>query len=108
MSAIEPFLAVLFLAFLAEGLTEYAFRPILNGLTKTDEGKTGEPKPLWLRYAAMLTGIALALAFQADLFAAVGLPAFNPYFGYCLTGIVAGRGSNYVHDLIDTWRSPQP
>jgi hypothetical protein len=108
MPALEPFLAILFLAFLAEGLTEYLFRPIVNGLSKPDEGTTNVAKPLWMRYAAMLVGTGLAIAFRADLFAAIGLPAFNPWFAYALTGIVAGRGSNYVHNLIDTWRTAKP
>ena len=117
MDPIEPFLAILFLAFLAEGLTEYLARPILDGLANADpdapQSKIGNPeseiaKPLWLRYVACLVGVGLALAFRADLFSAVGLAAINPWIAYVLTGILIGRGSNYVHDLIDTWRSPGP
>lgn len=108
MQPLEPFLAVLFLAFLAEGLTEYLARPIIQGLSNAEPADPAEPyeKPLWLRYIACLVGIGLALAFKADLFAAVGLAAVNPWIAYVLTGILAGRGSNYIHDLIDTWRSP--
>ena len=113
MQPLEPFLAVLFLAFLAEGLTEYLARPILDGLTSPDPDASPPPaggteggyvKPLWLRYVACLAGVGLALAFRADLFAAVGLAAINPWIACVLTGILIGRGSNYVHDLIDTWR----
>ena len=121
MQAIEPFLAVLFLAFLAEGLTEYLARPVIEGLTSPDpeqasvgarQASSASPsspyvKPLWLRYIACLVGVGLAIAFRADLFAAVGLAAISPWIAYVLTGILAGRGSNYVHDLIDTWRSPE-
>lgn len=120
MDPIEPFLAILFLAFLAEGLTEYLARPILDGLGSPDPGnatasghaiqnpKSAIQNPLWLRYVACLVGVGLALAFRADLFSAVGLAAINPWIAYVLTGILIGRGSNYVHDLIDTWRSPGP
>jgi len=110
MTPIAPFLAILFLAFLAEGLTEYLARPVIQGLTNPDPEPPAEPytKPLWLRYVALTVGVGLAMAFRADLFAAIGLAAIHPWLAYVLTGILVGRGSNYVHDLIDTWRSAQP
>jgi hypothetical protein len=44
-------------------------------------------------------GVALAFAFDADMFVPLGLKV-NHYIGMALTGIVMSRGSNYVSDLI--------
>jgi hypothetical protein len=88
------------LAFLAEGLTEYLARPVLAFLGVKDKS------PMWLRYVAAIVGVGLAFAYQADLLALVGFQAVHPAIGLTLTGILIGRGSNYVHDLMDRYFAP--
>ena len=108
-----PVLAGIFLlAFLAETMTEYFFRPFL----KPDTLPGAEPRdptngqrviPSWaLRYFAALVGVALAVAYRADALALFGLDAWTPWIGWIVTGLVVGRGSNYLHDLIDRWLAP--
>jgi hypothetical protein len=103
-----PTLALIFvLSFLAESLTEYFVRPVLA--PGAQPGATAGPaplSPLWLRYAAAVTGIGLALLYRVDLLALFGLEAFHPIAGWILTGILIGRGSNYLHDLVDGWLGP--
>jgi hypothetical protein len=105
-----PTLALIFvLAFLAESLTEYFARPIFGMKPPDpDADRTIPTSPLYLRYIAACVGILLACLYRVDLLALFGLHAIHPVAGWVLTGILAGRGSNYLHDLVDRWLSPQP
>lgn len=96
------------LAFLAETLTEYFARPFLR--PETLPGNAHLPRhvvPAWLlRYIAALVGVALAIAYRADLLALFGLVAWSPWIGYVVTGLIIGRGANYLNDVVDRWRMP--
>ena len=109
MTETLPTLALVFvLSFLAESLTEYFARPLLRPRAQPEE--EGDPRPLsplWLRYVAALVGVGLALLYQVDLLALFGLRAIHPIAGWIVTGILIGRGSNYLHDLVDRWLAPQ-
>jgi len=52
--------------------------------------------------AASVVGIALALVFQVDGMALMGLPApaGSPYTGEVLTGLIIGAGSDVVHQFM--------
>ena len=113
--AIAARLAGIFvLAFLAESLTEYFARPFLKPETLPGV----EPAPaaagngqrvipaFVLRYAAAGVGILLAVAYRADVLALFGLEAWFPWIGWVVTGIILGRGANYLHDVIDRWQAP--
>ena len=76
---------VLALAILTEGIIEYLGTPIPTRF-----------KP----YAAALLSTIVCLLYNADLLAVLGYPALVPYVGTVLTGLVIGRGSNYVNDLV--------
>ena len=98
------------LAFLAETLTEYFARPFLR--PESLPGSDYQPRhvvPAWaLRYAAALVGVGLAVAYRADLLALFGLVAWSPWVGYLVTGLIIGRGANYLNDVVDRWRRPPP
>ena len=103
-------LALMFvLAFLAETLTEYFARPFIKfeslpGVTPRN-GQRVIPAFV-LRYIAAVVGIALAIAYRADVLALFGLVAWTPWIGWTVTGLIIGRGSNYLHDVVDRWRAP--
>lgn len=84
---------IIFLAFFVEGLIEYLF-------AKEDGGK--QPA---LRYVALLVGVALATAYKVDILAMVGLTTTIPIIGYIVSGIIIGRGSNYVNDVTSMLRT---
>jgi hypothetical protein len=46
-------------------------------------------------YLAAILAIAVSLAYNADLPAALGLPAVS-FVGPILTGLIIGRGSNFI------------
>ena len=45
-------------------------------------------------------GLLLAFGFNADMLIALGLPTAVPPIGLVLTGLLLGRGSNFVHDIV--------
>lgn len=108
-------LPILFLAFLCEGLVEYVARPFLvpnpgdevpsraGAATKHGWALPPDLGALLLRYVAAAVGIGLALAYQVDLLALAGLSSGWPWVGQIITGILIGRGSNYINDLSDRW-----
>ena len=66
----------------------------------------------WIYWSATVLGlaggVAVALVYDIDLFKFVGMEAKIPIFGGVITGLIIGRGSNVVQDVIDrlnSWRS---
>lgn len=126
MQPIASLTLVLLLSFIAEGLTEYFARPFFTPRVPNNNTPPNRIQPLndarppvipppptvlspmWLRYVAALVGIVLSLAYRVDLLAMFGYHAFHPIAGMVLTGILVGRGSNYMHDLVDRYFQPIP
>jgi hypothetical protein len=48
---------------------------------------------------SIIVGILVCVAARVDLFAELGFMVEIPYLGYILTGVIASRGSNFVHDI---------
>ncbi|MDD3767005.1 MAG: hypothetical protein PHF89_07440 [Eubacteriales bacterium] len=55
---------------------------------------------LWKVIASVGIGVLVAINFQIDVFEMVGFSSTIPYMSKILTGIVIGRGSNYVNDFL--------
>jgi len=83
---------IIAVAVLIEGLVEY-------GKTIANMFYDGDKKTAITQIVTIVVGIALAFAFNANMFVPLGLTV-NNYVGMVLTGIVMSRGSNYVSDLI--------
>ena len=84
-------------------------RPLVKPWTE------GEPPPdakllpvrdLLLRYVAAVVGVILCVIYQADLLRIIGLSTSFPLAGEILTGLLVGRGANFVHDFASRWLSP--
>ena len=56
------------------------------------------PRP-WLRYVSLGLGMAAAVAYSIDITAMAGLNAINPYVGFIVSGLIIGRGANYINDI---------
>lgn len=61
----------------------------------------------WLGLLTLVFGVVVCLAYGADVLFALGLPA-KPIWGPVLTGLLAGGGSNYIHEFMEGWRSRAP
>ena len=96
------FLKIFALAFIVEGTAEYLFKWIWEIL----EAKYKLPAKTF-RYVAMAVGIFLCFNYNLDIIRDwIGLDAQLMEVGIVLTGIMIGRGSNYVHDFWNTYVKP--
>jgi len=84
--------ALLFLTTLIEGFTEYVF------------GFSEKMKP-FLKYIALALGVGATLVYKVDILSQfAGLTTTIPYAGSIISGLIIGRGSNYLNDLISLLR----
>lgn len=77
--------AVMVLSIIVEAIIEYLGKPLPSTI-----------KP----YIAAALAVVVCVAYQADVLALVGLPAAPYRIGAILTGLVIGRGSNYLADIL--------
>ena len=93
MQATVLYAAMLFFGFVAtEGLVEYVLGTLFDKIEKL------APFKWTLMYASLAVGIALAFYYGLDVVnIGLGLP-FSPV-GIILTGVVMGRGANFVNDI---------
>jgi len=54
------------------------------------------------RYVALILGLLLAFGFAVNIPALLGLEAVWAWVGIAVTGVVIGRGANYIHDLLSS------
>jgi len=81
-------------AVFVEGLIEYIFD---NGNAKSQP---------YLKYIALAAGIIVAAVFNLDgLNVVFGITSPVPFAGVVITGLVIGRGSNYVNDFFGNFAS---
>lgn len=63
---------------------------------------------VWITAAV---GVALCVAYGADVLAFLGyvsnFPYVGGYIGQVLTGFLIGRGSNYINDVVTRIRTPK-
>lgn len=86
----ENIIGLLLLATLVESFTEYVF------------GKVEKIKP-FLLYIALALGVGVAFAYKVDILAMFNLHT-NQYVAYFVSGLIIGRGSNYLNDIISALR----
>ena len=82
----ESLTGILLLATFVEGFVKYVINPEFDGR--------------YIRYGTLFLGVLISIAYRIDLLAMVGLVAFNPYIGYVISGLIIGRGSNYINDIM--------
>ena len=98
MEVLTPFGIILSLAFLCESMTEYFFSDVLAAFGLDTK---------YLRYIAALVGVGLALLYGLDaLRDFLGVSPRLAHLGEVLTGLILGRGANFVHDLYSTYVKP--
>lgn len=84
-------LLITFLAMFTEGTVEYLFGGI-DALGK------------YLKYISMLVGIALAIYYSVDMIAMFEATAEATVIGSIISGVIIGRGGNYLNDIISFFR----
>ena len=59
-----------------------------------------EDTPQRRKLGAIVVGIGVALLTNTNIFELLGIPIAYDVIGVVLTGVLLGRGSNYIHDLM--------
>lgn len=92
MGEFGQFVPILFAAVVVEAIVQYFFKD----LPFTPD----EYKDVVLRFISVAVGVAVAFNLGIDVFLIAGYESKIPYFGTIITGALAGRGSNYIHDFM--------
>jgi len=106
---VNPAIAILgifLLAALAEALVEYFVAPWLKPEGKEFDEPQKTIRTMLLRYSSAAVGVGLCLAYTVDLLAIVGLESGWWWVGPFLTGLLIGRGANFVNDFVERWVRP--
>lgn len=88
----ETVIGIIFLATFIEGLINYI----------AGEGDGVGRK--YLKYVSLVIGIVVAVAYEVDIPTMAGLSTVWPIANYIVSGIIIGRGSNYVNDVVSNLR----
>ena len=88
---ITSIVAILFLATFIEGFVEYIFSPLPVA------------KP-YLMYVALFFGIVFCVAYKVDVPSMVGLTTTYGWVNWVFSGLIIGRGSNYVNDVLQKFK----
>jgi hypothetical protein len=54
-------------------------------------------------YRAAVVGMAMCFLYQAGVMSLLGLEAVGEPGSYIVTGLLVGRGANFVHDFAKTY-----
>lgn len=87
-------LGILLLATLIEGLITYVFGESADSATRP-----------YLRYVSLVLGVGAAIAYHVDIPAMLGLVSAYSLVGYVVSGLIIGRGANYVNDIFSMIKS---
>ena len=96
MSNLQIMLLALALAFLTESMVEYLFGQAVDHFEALSKWRWA------LMYVAALAGVGLAFYYKLDLLALIGQLEPSPV-GYLLSGLIIGRGANYLHDFVSRY-----
>jgi hypothetical protein len=90
-------LLIVFASAVGEGINEFFFLPWMDGLkNRLNETVRVQTMRIW----SGLVGICIAWELNLDVFSLLGATLRHPLVGNVLTGLLLGRGSNWVHELI--------
>jgi hypothetical protein len=102
---ITPMVGILILAAVVEALVEYLAEPIVGWIYKQFAPDRTVPESLpALRYVSAAVGVLLCVLYGADLLATMGVVTSVPYVGAVVTGLLIGRGANFINDFVSRWR----
>ena len=86
---------VLFAATAGEGAIEFVISPIFDWLSISVK-----PRVVLFNIISAGLGVFLANNFHIGVFAFLGAEMENVMVDFVITGILIGRGSNYIHGII--------
>jgi len=105
MGTVEKVALILLAAATGEGINEFFFMPFLDRYEgRIDDILRQQLARLWSGFV----GIGIAYELSLDIFGLLDAQVRHPVVTFILTGLLIGRGSNWLHDLIKKFISVQP
>lgn len=105
-------ITILILAVAVEAIVEFFVAPAVKPDKVPVEGEQAPAdapgvdwRSMGLRWAAAGIAVLLCVLYQADVLVMVGLASPYPAVGYVVTGLLIGRGSNFINDFAGRWLS---
>ena len=97
----DQLVAVFFLAAVNEAIVEFLGKPVLERVIQKPEDRC-----IVFHTISALGGMALALLFAVDALALLNIVSPVPHVGSVVTGLLLGRGANWIHDFVSRWIEP--
>ena len=94
---LEGIVAILVLAAVVEGVIAYVL-PVNQSETPRE----------WVKYVSAALGVVICVAYHADILAMLGIVSPFPFVGSVITGLLVGRGSNFLNDFYTRVKFPMP
>lgn len=88
----ETLAGLFFLATFVEGMIQYF------------AGDSRYKSRPWLRYVSLALGVGLAIAYKVNIPELVGITSTVPFVDWIVSGVIIGRGSNYLNDIVTSFR----
>lgn len=85
------FAGALLLSTFIEGLLSYIF-----GENKNPKYNNRD----YIKYTSLALGVIVANLYKIDILSVTGLMPIHEIVGYCISGLIIGRGSNYLNDFV--------
>ena len=82
-----------------EGIIEFLPAPIIRALFPKEDEQNAI-RGIILNTLSAVLGVGLALNFNLSVFSMLGAEGNMTWAGQVVTGVLLGRGSNYMHALI--------
>ena len=95
-------LVIILSAAVGEGIIEFIAVPILN-IWVPDEDANRKVRTVILNSCSAVLGVGIALNFTLSLWALLDAVGSIQTVDQVLTGILIGRGSNYLHGLVSKY-----
>ena len=91
---------IILAAAVGEGVIEFVISPLLDLVLPSGlEGNKPLRTVVFNCLSAML-GVGIAVNFSLGVFSFLGARGFYPGLDMALTGVLLGRGSNYIHSFL--------
>ena len=76
----------------------------VEGIIKYFSGENEGEKRSYLRYVSLVLGVILAMAYQVNIPGMLGITSSVVYVDWMVSGVIIGRGSNYLNDIVGAFR----
>ena len=90
-------------AAVGEGVIEFVISPLLDLVLPSTVAGNKPTRAVVFNCLSALLGIGIAVNFSIGVFSFLGASGIYPGLDMGLTGVLLGRGSNYIHSFLKSF-----